>query len=206
MPRINPKLCGALPCLVLAAMLAGQLLPAFAEDVVPSFSKDRYESLRARSPFALATAVATPAPQASFAANWYVTSIGRVEDKYYVTIKGRDLSTQFSIFGDESVDGVSVASVNWSDTIGKTTVILRKGTETARLEFNEAQLKSAPVAAAAGASPVPGGAPRPAGAPAIPAGPRPPAGVNMAAAVPNGAGLNGGMPLRRRSLPIPVPR
>lgn len=204
MPRINPKLCGALPCLVLVAMLAGQLLPALADDVVPSLPKDRYESLKARSPFALATAVATPAPQASFAANWYVTSIARVEDKYYVTIKGRDLKTQFSIFGDESFDGVSVASVNWSDAVGKSTVILRKGTETARLEFNEAQLKSAPVVAAAGASPVPGAGPRPVGATAIPS-PHP-AGVNMAAAIPNGPGGNAAMPLRRRSLPIPVPR
>jgi hypothetical protein len=179
-----------------------------AEDAVPTaFDKSRYESLRTKSPFAMATAVAAPAPQASFAANWFVTSVARIGDANFATIKSRDLTAQFSLYGDEPVDGVTLASVNWSDTIGKSTVILRKGTETARLEFNEAQLRT-PASTTAAAGPAPAGG-KSAGmntASPVP----PPLGVNMAAAnqappVPQGAPGAPGVP-RRRVLPIPVPR
>jgi len=186
-------------------VLATQLLPSLAEDTLPSaLPKDRYASLRARSPFALATvAVATPAPQASFAANWYVSGVARLGDDYFVTIKGRDLSTEFTLFASEAVDGVTLASVNWSDQVGKSTVILKKGTETARLEFNEAQLRAPAAAATAGGNHPPAVRPPVVAATMHPQNPRA-AGVNMAAAVPNAPG--GGAPLRRRSLPIPVPR
>jgi hypothetical protein len=88
--------------------------------------------------------------------------------------------------------------------VGKSTVILKKGTETARLQFNEAQLRT-PAAATAGGNHPPSAQTPVAAAVAQPQNPRG-SGVNMAAAVSNGAGLNGGAPLRRRSLPIPVPR
>jgi len=181
---------------------------ALAEDAVPApFAKSRYESLRTKSPFAVATAVAPPAPQASFAANWFVTSVARIGDANFATIKSRDLVTQFSLFGDEAVDGVTLASVNWSDAIGKSTVVLRKGTETARLEFNEAQLR-APAPAIAAASPVPPGGQPPGANAAIniphPVGGNTPAAARMAP-LPNGAPAALGAP-RRRVLPIPVPR
>jgi hypothetical protein len=119
------------------------------------------------SPFAVATAeTPPPAPTASFAANWFVSGIARVGDEDFVTIKSRDLSTQFSLFGTKDTrDGVALASVTWSEAVGKSTVILRKGTETAKLEFNEAEMKATP-APHPGTSPVPGqpmpnGAPRP---------------------------------------------
>lgn len=102
----------------------------------------RYAAMTEKSPFALATAAAPAAePQASFAANWYVAGIARLGDTDFVTIKSRDASTQFSLFGREPQNGVSVASVEWSETIGKSKVILQKGTETAKLEFNEADLR-----------------------------------------------------------------
>ena len=192
MPRTDRSTFGVVTCLILAAALAGGLLSANAEDALPSsLPAARYTALRERSPFALATAAAPVAPQASFASNWYVTGVARIDDNYYVTIKGRDLATQFTLFGNESVGGVSLASVNWSEQIGKSTVILRKGTETARLEFNEAQLR-VPAAGTAGASPAPSA--KPGGVAAAPAAP--PMGVNMAAAA----------NIKRRSLPIPVPR
>ncbi len=210
MPRINSAFRGLVTLSCLALVLVAQRRAASAEDSIPlGFNKSRYESLREKSPFALATAaVATPAPQASFAANWYVSGVARIGDANFVTIKSRDLATQFSLYGDEPVDGVTLASVNWSDTVGKSTVIIRKGTETARLEFNEAQLRSpAPATAAAGPAPAGAGAaaanpnamnPRPMGA-SVP-------GLNMAAAnnVTTGPSIPGTP--RRRVLPIPVPR
>lgn len=145
------------------------------EDPIPTaFPKDRYEVLRQHSPFAVATAEAPPPPGPSFAANWFISSLARVGDSDFVTIKSRDTSTQFSLFGTgDSSNGVTLASVTWSELVGKSTVILRKGTETAKLEFNEAQIKAAPSpplpaagapAAANSARPAPNNlAPRPAG-------------------------------------------
>ena len=141
-----------------------------------AFPSSRYEAVRAHSPFALATAEAPPvAPEASFAANWFVSGIARIGDDNFVTIKSRDLSTPaFSLFsGDKkkTEDEVSVASVNWSETLGKSTVILRKGTETAKLEFNETDVHATPAAASGqnkAGSPVPN----------QPNGPRPAPGVN----------------------------
>jgi hypothetical protein len=134
-----------------------QSLPLSAENPVPSaFPADRYASLRASSPFALATVVApAPAPQASFAANWFISGIARIGDDNFVTISSRDLSRQFSLFAGESIDGVTVAGVSWSDSVGKSTVTLRRGAETAQLEFNEAQVRG-PVAAVPAALPRPG--------------------------------------------------
>ncbi len=125
----------------------------------------RYAAMTEKSPFALATAAAPVAePQASFAANWYVAGIARLGDTDFVTIKSRDASTQFSLFGREPQNGVSVASVEWSETIGKSKVILQKGTETAKLEFNEADLRGpAPAPNQAG-----GAVPAKPGAPGVP--------------------------------------
>ena len=155
-----------------------------AEDAVPAaFPKERYNAVREHSPFAVATAEAPPvAPQASFAANWFVSGIARIGDDDFVTIKSRDLATQFSLFSHEmdSASGVSVASVNWTDVVGKSTVILRKGTETAKLEFNEAEVHAAPQAQTKAGSPAPNapnvpntpanmnGVPRPPNAPPSP--------------------------------------
>jgi hypothetical protein len=170
--------------------------------------KSRYEALVAHSPFALAT-VPAPAPvaQASFAANWFVTGIGRIGGEDFVSIKSRDLATQFSLYAGENkkADEVALVSVTWSDVVGKSTVILRKGTETAKLEFNEAEVHATPKGpagspVAANAAP---GAPRPPGvggqigAPPIQAMVRPPQAPTAMAAMP--------VP-RRRVAPIRPPQ
>jgi hypothetical protein len=118
-----------------------------AEDESPiphAWSATRYERMKQQSPFALATPVEPSAePAASFAANWFVSGIGRMDGKDFVTIKARDLSTQFSLYGHDpnSENGVALASIEWSDKIGKSTVVIRKGSETAKLEFNEAEIR-----------------------------------------------------------------
>lgn len=190
-----------MPFIFLALAMVSPNLPTLAEDAVPSaFAKGRYEALRVRSPFAVATVVAAPAPQASFAANWYVGGVARLGDNYFVTIQSRDLSKQFSLVSGQEVDGVMLASVNWSDEVGKSTVILRRGTETAKLEFNEAQLHGP--ATTATASPAPGGK----GTANAAAGGLQPVGRNLAGINPTNVPMQAGNPvLRRRALPIPVP-
>jgi hypothetical protein len=147
--------------LLLAALAHGA--PALAvEGAIPShYPPDRYAAMVAQSPFALATPVAPPpaAPERGFAADWYVTGLARYEDKDFVSIKSRDLATSFSLYGQEESNGVTLVGVEWSNERGKSTVTVRKGGETARLEFNQAELQSsAPPAPrpVAGQPPVPG--------------------------------------------------
>lgn len=129
------------PLICCAALLA---VPAWAADkpMPEAHPAGRYATMVEKSPFALATAAAPVAEaQASFAANWYVAGIAKLGDTDFVTIKSRDASQIFSLIGREPQNGVSVASIEWSETIGKSKVILQKGTETAKLEFNEADLR-----------------------------------------------------------------
>jgi hypothetical protein len=134
--------------------LVAVALPAWcdpARKAIPTaYPSSRYETLRTNSPFSLATAPAvTPTAEPSFATNWFVSGIGRIGDADFVTIKSRDLATQFSIFGGETdgKTGVAIVSVNWSEAVGKSSVILRKGTETAKLEFNESEVRVTPAPA-----------------------------------------------------------
>ncbi len=154
-----------------------------AADGLPKpVDKARYDRLRTHSPFSLATApAATPPPQAAFAANWFVAGVGRIGDTDFVSVKSRDLATAFTLFGNEpDATGVTLTSVNWSDALGKTTVILKKGAETAKLEFNEAELRAKPAAAAPGVNPAANGPPRPGTPPGAAPMPNP-----QVAAVPN---------------------
>ena len=106
-----------------------------------AFPADRYEKMAEKSPFALATpAVPVVAAQASFAANWFLTAVGRdAQGQDFITIKAQDGSAHFSLSGNEAnpETGVSLASVNWSDTFRESTAIIKKGAETAKLVFSK---------------------------------------------------------------------
>lgn len=140
------------------ALLAFCSLTDWAEEsVLPmQFSVDRYAAMRAHSPFAIATGTPPPtAPQPSFAANWFVSGIARIGDDDYVTVKARDQSSQFSLFGHEPnpQNQVVMVSIDWVDGIGKSSVTVRKGAETAKLEFNEAVVHGPPQGARAQVAP-----------------------------------------------------
>ncbi|HSI10738.1 MAG TPA: hypothetical protein VK961_01780 [Chthoniobacter sp.] len=143
------------------------------DSVVPvERDPSRYTALKQRCPFALNSATPAPVAQASFAANWYVSGLARIGDAEFVSIKARDLSAQFSLYGREPDPKTHVAlvRVEWLEGIGKSVVVIQKDGETARLEFNEATVRgpgqpaamnlaagaNAP-AAAASATPLPAG-------------------------------------------------
>jgi hypothetical protein len=123
-------------------------------DPIPvAYPPERYEVLIAKSPFALATPIAAPPPppDKSFADGWYVSGLARLDGKDFVTIKARDLSAQFQLFGEDPTNGVSLKKVDWSSSIGRSTVTIEKDGQTAKLEFNQAELQSP----AGGAPPAP---------------------------------------------------
>jgi hypothetical protein len=140
--------------LLSVVILAGAVAQA-ADPLAPTVAlpAERYAPMAAKSPFALATVTIAPETEpASLGANWQVIGMGRVGSLDFVVIKSRDGDLQFSILGREThpTTGISVVSVDWSEVAGKSSVTLRKGSEVARLEFNEAvpQASSAALASA----------------------------------------------------------
>lgn len=129
--------------------LAGQsLLPE-------SRSSERYTEMMGDSPFVLATP--TEAPQEkkeSFAANWYISGMWKELDpvtgaeRESVAIRSRDNQVAFTLLGGEASNdpdakGVTLASVQRVDKPRKSTVMLRKGTELAKVEYGEANTPTA---------------------------------------------------------------
>ena len=154
----------------LIPLLALVTSPAFAlESAVPAaFPADRYEKMAEKSTFALATPAApVVTPQASFAANWFLTAVGRdAQGQDFITVKAQDGSVHFSLSGQEAnpETGVSLASVNWSDTFRESTAIIKKGAETAKLVFSKEEAAVMPAPQPGGVRPpLPGGAQPPPG-------------------------------------------
>ncbi len=110
--------------------------------------QSRYEPMMEQSPFVLATVTAAPAaPTESFAANWTLTGLAKLPDadgvsRDFVTVRSRDARISFSLYGDQvskdaEVEGVSIASVEWSDKPRESTVTLKKGAEFAKVAFSQ---------------------------------------------------------------------
>jgi hypothetical protein len=136
-----------------------------AQPVLPeAYPAERYEQLIENSPFAVGTvqepAAAPDAP--GFAANLYVMGVAQLRDsegkeRDFVTIKSRADQSTFSLSTGAAPnrDGLELGAVEWSPRVGKSKVTIRKGTETAVLEFDQASLQAAPIAGGGGAEGMP---------------------------------------------------
>src|ERR1700761_4158038 len=71
-----------------------------ADEMLPQArALTRYEAMKGQCPFAITTRTAEPEPpKASFAANWYVSGLGQLGGEDFVSIKSRDLTSQFSLY------------------------------------------------------------------------------------------------------------
>lgn len=130
-------------CLLNAAIgLSGNGLAATTSNELPvAFPPARYEAMAKTSPFALATPTAAPVAP-GFASSLYLTGVAKIGNKDFVTIASRDQPTRFSLTADEpGNEGVSLVSVEWSEQVGKSKVTIKKGTEFATLEFDQAILQ-----------------------------------------------------------------
>jgi hypothetical protein len=129
------------------------------------FPAERYAALLEKSPFAIASAPpeVIPVSTENFATNWVLTGISKQRDNdgkelFTVFVRSRDLATRLVLSGDHpSDDGVSVASVEEAAVPAKSAVFLKKGSETGRVEFDQATVAAAPSAPMASAAPRPGG-------------------------------------------------
>jgi len=209
---------------------AGKAPPskALGADLPKPFPVARYSALLEKSPFAVATAAPEAAPPAeNFSTNFVITGLAKNrgadgKEVHTVFVRSRDLSTRLVLTGDKPSDeGISVVSVEEAAVAARSVVILKKGAETGRVEFDHAALAASGVGGGqpppSGAQPVRPGVPgskaptSSAARPAIPRPgmsgvPRPGASLNPPAA-PAGAAAApgtapGGQELRRRVRPI----
>src|SRR5262252_1659216 len=113
-----------------------------AEDVLPpQYNFDRYSKMMDKSPFAVATAVAAPAATPDFAKDLYIANAAKSQDGDLVTIGSTaDHNFKKYLTTKESVDGYSVANIEWSDKVGGTKVTISKDGNFATLTFNQALL------------------------------------------------------------------
>jgi hypothetical protein len=115
-----------------------------ADDVPKPFTFARYQAMLDRSPFAVATAVAAPAPTPNFAKDLYVANAAHSTDGDFVTIaSSADKAFKKYLSTNAPEDGYAITSIEWSDKVGATKVTISKEGQTATLAFNEALLKQA---------------------------------------------------------------
>lgn len=128
--------------LALALLAAIPLRFLIADDVPKPFTFARYQAMLDRSPFAVATAVAAPAPTPNFAKDLYIANAAQSGTGAFVTIaSSADKSFKKYLTTEAPEDGYSITNVEWSDKVGATKVTIAKDGQTATLAFNEALLK-----------------------------------------------------------------
>jgi hypothetical protein len=132
--------------LVSAAALTGVICAQAEEVLPPRFNYDRYSKMVDNSPFAIATAVAAPAATPDFAKDLYVANAARSPDGDLVTIASTsDHNFKKYLNTKGSVDGYSIANIEWSERVGATKVTISKDGNFATITFNQALLQqSAP--------------------------------------------------------------
>src|SRR6266699_4082032 len=134
------------PALVFILSLLGAVYIQAEEVLPPQFNFDRYSKMVEHSPFAIATAVAPPAATPDFAKDLYVANAARSPEGDLVTLASTsDHNFKKYLSTKGSVDGYSVANIEWSERVGATKVTVSKDGNFATITFNEALLQqSAP--------------------------------------------------------------
>ena len=109
---------------------------------------DAFQKLTEDWPFALATPVVAPeAPKAGWASNYYVGGIGKNyesgKEEVFVAVKSKDGQASFSLYGNQpNADDISIGGIEWSESIGKSRVTLKKGSEFQTIEFDQVALQT----------------------------------------------------------------
>lgn len=112
-----------------------------ADDLPVKLSFDRYNSILEHSPFAVATAVVAPAATPNFAKDLYIANAAKSPDGDMITIASMtDRDFKKYLTTKAPVEGYAIASIDWSDDIGKTKATISKDGQYATLGFNESEM------------------------------------------------------------------
>jgi hypothetical protein len=97
-----------------------------------------------QSPFAIATAAALPQATPDFAKDLYIANTARSPEGDMATLmSSSDRNFKKYLTTREPVDGYSIASIEWSEDVGKTKVTISKDGQFATLIFNQSLLSQA---------------------------------------------------------------
>ena len=120
-------------------------LSSSADDVLPPrFKYDPDTRLVDQSPFAIAPAAALPEATPSFAKDLYNANASRSPEGDMATItSSSDRNFKKYLTTRKPVDGYSIASIEWSEDVGKTKVTISKDGQFATLTFNQSLLSQA---------------------------------------------------------------
>lgn len=130
--------------LTLVAALLGVICVRGEEVLPPQLNYDRYAKMVDHSPFAIATAVAAPAATPDFAKDLYVANAARSSEGDLVTVASTsDHNFKKYLTTKGSVDGYSIANIEWSERVGATKVTISKDGNFATITFNQALLQQA---------------------------------------------------------------
>lgn len=113
-----------------------------AEDVLPPrFNFERYTRMVDKSPFAVATAAVLPEATPNFARDLYIANAAHSSEGDMVTImSSSDHNFKKYLSTRQTVDGYSIAQIEWSEDVGKTKVTISKDGQVATLTFNQSLL------------------------------------------------------------------
>ena len=151
--------------LIFILALLGAIHSQAEEVLPPQFNFDRYSKMVDHSPFAVATELAAPAATSDFAKDLYIANAARSPDGDIVTLASTsDHNFKKYLTTKESVDGYTIASIEWSDKVGATKVTISKDENFATLTFNQALLSQSAPNAGLASKPLP---------PPVPAMPNP---------------------------------
>ena len=129
------------------------------QDIPKPFAIARYQPMMDHSPFAVATKVAAPAEAPNFAKDLYIANAARSKEGDMVTLaSSTDKNFKKYLISGTTMDGYSIANIEWSDKVGETKVTISKDGQSATLGFNEALLRQPGQAGPAG-NPPPAAAP-----------------------------------------------
>jgi hypothetical protein len=126
---------------LIAILVFGIALSVRADDLPVKLSFDRYKGILEHSPFAVASAVVAPAATPNFAKDLYVANAAKSPDGDMVTIASMtDKEFKKYLNTKAPVDGYGIASIEWSDEVGKTRVTISKDGQYATLTFNQSEI------------------------------------------------------------------
>ena len=132
---------------LLGLWVSSTFAAAAGADLPAAFPTSRYDKMMAISPFNLAAAeiprrVEGPGPFVHL----HIATLARIIDpegnsRDLVTIASRAEGTIFTLEGREpNKDGFQITRIDWSDRVGETKVLLKKGDAVGVLEFDKALL------------------------------------------------------------------
>jgi hypothetical protein len=118
-------------------MILAAIVCTRADDLPSKLNFDHYKPMLMHSPFAVATAGVAPAEAPNFAKDLYLANAARSANGAMVTIaSSSDKDFKRYLITGASVDGYSIARIEWSHKVGETKVTISKDGQQATLRFN----------------------------------------------------------------------